>query len=186
MLAAALVGYRRGWLPRSFDALVMLPLGTSAVIVGFGFLVSLDTPPLDLRTSILLVPIAHALVALPFVVRAVVPVIRSIDPRLREAAAVLGAPPWRAWREVDGPIVARAALVGAGFAFAVSLGEFGATLFIARPDTITMPVAIYRLLGQPGAANFATAMALATLLMVLTTVTMLLVERLRGEGPQVF
>ena len=186
LLAAALIGYRRGWLTRSVDALVMLPLGTSAVIVGFGFLVSLDTPPLDLRTSILLIPIAHALVALPFVVRSTVPVIRAIDHRLREAAAVLGAPPWRAWREVDGPILARAALVGAGFAFAVSLGEFGATLFIARPDTITMPVAIYRLLGQPGAANFATAMALATLLMVLTTVTMLLAERLRGEGPQVF
>ena len=59
LLAAAVVGYRRGWLARSLDALVMLPLGTSAVIVGFGFLVSLDTPPLDLRTSILLIPIAH-------------------------------------------------------------------------------------------------------------------------------
>jgi thiamine transport system permease protein len=186
LLAAALVGYRRGWLARSLDALVMLPLGTSAVIVGFGFLVSLDAPPLDLRTSILLIPIAHALVALPFVVRSTVPLIRAIDHRLREAAAVLGAPPGRAWREVDGPILARAALVGAGFAFAVSLGEFGATLFIARPDTVTMPVAIYRLLGQPGAANFATAMALATVLMALTTVTMLLSERLRGGGPQSF
>jgi thiamine transport system permease protein len=120
------------------------------------------------------------------VVRATVPVIRSIDERLREAAAVLGAPPWRAWREVDAPILARAALVGAGFAFAVSLGEFGATLFIARPDTLTIPVAIFRLLGQPGAANFATAMALATLLMLLTAVTMLLAERLRGGGPQAF
>ena len=63
---------------------------------------------------------------------------------------MLGASPARVWREVDAPIVARAALVGAGFAFAVSLGEFGATLFIARPDTPTMPIAIDRLLGQPG------------------------------------
>ncbi len=154
MFAAVVIGYRRGWLSRSLDALIMLPLGTSAVIVGFGFLVSLDTPPLDLRTSLLLIPIAHALIALPFVLRAVVPLIRSIDDRLREAAAVLGASPSRAWREVDGPILARGALVGAGFAFAVSLGEFGATLFIARPDTVTIPVAIFRLLGQPGAVNF--------------------------------
>ena len=186
LLAAAAVGYRSGWLSRSVDALVMLPLGTSAVIVGFGFLVSLDTPPLDLRTSVLLIPIAHALIALPFVLRAVVPVIRAIDDRLREAAAVLGASPSRAWREIDAPILARGALVGAGFAFAVSLGEFGATLFIARPDTVTIPVAIYRLLGQPGAANFATAMALATVLMLLTAVIMLCTERLRGSGPQVF
>jgi thiamine transport system permease protein len=186
LFAAVVVGYRRGWLPRSLDALIMLPLGTSAVIVGFGFLVSLDTPPLDLRTSILLIPIAHALIALPFVMRAVVPTIRSIDDRLRDAAAVLGASPSRAWREIDGPILARGALVGAGFAFAVSLGEFGATLFIARPDTVTIPVAIFRLLGQPGAANFATAMALATVLMLLTATAVLLIERLRGGGPQSF
>jgi len=186
LLAAVVVGYRRGWLSRGLDALIMLPLGTSAVIVGFGFLVSLDTPPLDLRTSILLIPIAHALIALPFVMRAVVPTIRSIDDRLREAAAVLGASPGRAWREVDGPIIARGALVGAGFAFAVSLGEFGATLFIARPDSVTIPVAIFRLLGQPGAANFATAMALAVVLMILTATAVLLIERLRGSGPQPF
>jgi thiamine transport system permease protein len=186
LLAAIAVGYRSGWLSRSLDAVVMLPLGTSAVIVGFGFLVSLDTPPLDLRTSIWLIPIAHSLVALPFVMRAVVPLIRAIDGRLREAAAVLGASPTRAWREVDVPILARGALIGAGFAFAVSLGEFGATLFIARPDTMTIPVAIYRLLGQPGAANFATAMALASVLMILTTVVMLLMERSRGTGAQAF
>jgi thiamine transport system permease protein len=186
MLAAIAVGYRRGWLARSLDALVMLPLGTSAVIVGFGFLVSLDAPPLDLRTSILLIPIAHSLIALPFVVRAVVPLIRAIDDRLREAAAVLGAPPRRVWREVDGPIVARGALIGAGLAFAVSLGEFGATVFIARPHTFTMPLAIYRLLGQPGAANFASAMALATVLMALTALSMSAIERLRGGGPAAF
>ena len=186
LCAALVIGYRRGWLPQAFDALVMLPLGTSAVTVGFGFLITLDAPPLDLRTSVLLIPLAHTLVALPFVVRAVAPVIRSIDPRLREAAAVLGAPPRRSWREVDGPIVARAALVGAGFAFAVSLGEFGATLFIARPDTPTLPVAIYRLLGLPGATTFAQAMALSTILLLLTAVSVLLIERLRGAGPSPF
>jgi thiamine transport system permease protein len=186
LLAAVVVGYRRGWLSRSIDALIMLPLGTSAIIVGFGFLVALDTPPIDLRTSILLIPIAHSLIALPFVVRAVAPVIRSIDDHLREAAAVLGASPARAWREVDAPILGRAALVGAGFAFAISLGEFGATLFIARPDSLTIPVAIYRLLGQPGAATFATAMALATVLMVLCAGSVLVIERLRGSGPQPF
>ena len=138
VMAALVVGYRRGWLARGFDALVMLPLGTSAVTVGFGFIVALDRPPLDLRTSPLLIPIAHSLIAMPFVMRAIVPVARSIDPRLREAAAVLGARPRRVWREVDVPILARAILVGAGFAFAVSLGEFGATLFIARPDTPTI------------------------------------------------
>jgi thiamine transport system permease protein len=186
LAAALVVGYRRGWVPRTFDALVMLPLGTSAVIVGLGFLVALDQSPLDLRASILLVPIAHSLVALPFVVRAVSPVVRSIDPRLREAAAVLGAAPRRAWREVDAPIIGRAAFVGAGFAFAVSLGEFGATLFLARPETTTVPVAIERLLSRPGPLAFGQAMALSTILMALTAVAMIVIERWRAPGTSGF
>ncbi len=185
-MIALVVGYRSGWLPRSFDALVMLPLGTSAVIVGFGFLIALDQPPIDLRASVLLIPIAHSLVALPFVVRAMAPVIRSIDPRLREAAAVLGASPRRVWQEVDAPLVTRAALVGAGFAFAISLGEFGATLFIARPDTPTVPVAIDRLLSHPGPLNFAQAMAMSTILMGLSAASMLIIERWRTPGSQAF
>jgi thiamine transport system permease protein len=184
LCAAIAVASRRGWLSRALDTLVTLPLGTSAVIVGFGFLVALDLGPVDLRTSVVLIPLAHALIALPFVLRAVAPIVRSIDPRLREAALLLGASPSRAWRAVDAPILARGAAIGAGFACAVSLGEFGATLFIARPESTTIPVAIYRLLGQPGATTFATAMALATILLALTALVMLLVDRVRvpGEG----
>jgi thiamine transport system permease protein len=164
---------------RFLDGLLSVPLGVSAVTLGFGFLITLDTPPLDLRTSPLLVPIAQALVAIPFVVRIVGPVLRSIDPRLREAAATLGANPGRVWREVDLPIVARAAGVAAAFAFAISLGEFGATTFIARPAEPTLPVMIFRLLDQPGAQNFGAAMAASTILMALTVVSVLGIERFR-------
>ena len=178
LMAAVVIAYRRGRASRWFDALLMLPLGTSAVTIGFGFLVALDAP-IDLRASWVLIPLAHALVAVPFVVRTVVPVMRSIRTRLREAAAVLGAPPHRVWREVDLPMVARAAAVGAGFAFAVSLGEFGATAFIARPDTPTMPLAIFRFLGQPGALNFGRAMAMSVVLMVVTAAAVALIDRFR-------
>jgi thiamine transport system permease protein len=182
LLAASVIAYRRGWPARGFEALLMLPLGTSAVIVGFGFLISLNNLPVDLRVSPLLIPIAHALVALPLLVRATVPVMRSIDDRLRQAAATLGASPLQAWREIDLPIIGRAMLIGAAFAFAVSLGEFGATLFIVRPDTPTMPIAIYRLLSQPGTLAFGEAMAMAVLLMVVTGTAVALVDRLRGEA----
>jgi thiamine transport system permease protein len=178
-MAAVAVAGRRGRSGQPIDIVLMLPLGTSAVTVGFGFLVALDEPPLDLRTSPVLIPIAHALVAVPFVIRVLVPVLRSIDERLREAAAVLGAPPRRVWWEVDLPIVARAVAVAAGFAFAVSLGEFGATLLIARADTPTLPVAIFRFLGQPGAVNFGQAMAMSTILAAVTAVAILGIERLR-------
>ncbi len=178
LMASTVISYRKGRIGSWFDVLLMLPLGTSAVTIGFGFLVALDRP-IDLRTSPFIIPLAHSLVAVPFVVRSAVPVMRSVRRGLRDAAAMLGAAPFRVWREVDLPLVARAAAVGAGFAFAVSLGEFGATAFIARPDTPTVPVAIFRLLSQPGAGSFGQAMALSTILMVLTTIAVLLIERLR-------
>ncbi|QOV47786.1 iron ABC transporter permease [Streptomyces chromofuscus] len=181
LAAVALTRRDAGRFVRGFDALLMLPLGVSAVTVGFGFLIALDEPPLNLRASWILVPLAQALVGVPFVVRTMLPVLRAVDVRLREAAAVLGASPWRAWREVDLPMVRRALLVAAGFAFAVSLGEFGATVFIARPDRPTLPVAVARLLGRPGDLNYGQAMALSTILMVVCAVALLVLERLRTD-----
>jgi thiamine transport system permease protein len=181
LAAVALTRRDAGRFVRGFDALLMLPLGVSAVTVGFGFLIALDEPPLDLRSSWILVPLAQALVGVPFVVRTMLPVLRAVDTRLREAAAVLGASPWRVWREVDLPLVRRALLIAAGFAFAVSLGEFGATVFIARPDNPTLPVAVARLLGRPGDLNYGQAMALSTILMVVCAVALLVLERLRTD-----
>jgi thiamine transport system permease protein len=165
-----------------FDGLFMLPLGVSAVTVGFGFLITLDKPPLDLRGSALLVPIAQALVALPLVVRILVPVLHGIDDRQRQAAASLGAGPLRAALTVDLPTLWRPLLASAGFAFAVSLGEFGATSFLVRPETPTLPVVIYRLIGSPGAANYGAAMAASVVLSATAALTVLVVERLRVPG----
>ncbi len=181
LMAAAVITGRDGGLSRWFDLTLMLPLGTSAVTIGFGFIVALGWP-VDLRASFWLIPIAHALVAIPFVVRSTVPTLRSIPGELRESAAVLGASPGRVWREIDLPVVARAALVGAGFAFVVSLGEFGATSFIARPSTATVPIMIYRLLSRPGPASLGMAMALSVVLAAVTAGVVMFIDRARvGE-----
>ncbi|RLC98436.1 MAG: iron ABC transporter permease [Chloroflexi bacterium] len=182
VIGAYLLAERGSRLSRWLDPVFMLPLGTSAVTLGFGYIIALDRPPLNLRTSPLLIPLAHTLVAFPFVVRAVLPVLRGIHPHLRESASVLGASPARVWREIDLPIVGRALLVGAVFAFTISMGEFGATSLIARPQMPTMPVAIYRFLGQPGALNYGQALAMSTLLMLVCAVGFLGIERFRyGE-----
>ena len=176
-LASLVVVHGRRAASRAFDLGMMLPLGASAVTLGFGMLIALDEPPLDLRSSRWLVPVAHALVGVPFVMRTVVPTLRGIDRRLREAAATLGASPARVRREVDLPIAARALAVGAGFSFAVSLGEFGATSFLPRnPDRMTAPLALFRLLGTPGETLRGQAMALAVVLMVLTAASVLAIE----------
>jgi thiamine transport system permease protein len=166
---------------RVFDGVLMLPLGASAVMLGFGFIIAFDQAPVDFRAEPWIVAVVQALVAIPFVVRIVVPTLRAIDERQREAAAVLGAPPGRVRREIDLPIAARGLAVAAGFAFAISLGEFGATVFLARPDRPTLPVAIFRFLGRPGELNAAEAYALAVVLMVVTAVSVFLVERFRGR-----
>lgn len=167
----------RGW-----DALLLLPLGVSAVALGFGILIAFDTDPVNWRATFWMVPVAQALIALPFVVRALVPALQAIGPRVREAAATLGARPWQVWRHVELPMVWRSLLVALGFSFAISLGEFGATLFVARGDHPTVPIAIYRLLGTPGEANQGQAMALAAILIVVTATIILVTDRWRRPG----
>ena len=157
------------------DGFFMLPLGVSAVTLGFGFLITLGS----FRESPLLVPIAQALVALPLVVRTLVPVLGGVDDRLRQAAASLGAGPLRQFLTVDLPVVWKPLLAAAGFAFTVSLGEFGATSFLARDDHPTLPVVIFRLIGHPGAMNYGMALAASVVLAATTAVIMLIVERLR-------
>ncbi len=181
-LTAAMLARARGWFGRLLDPVVLLPLGTSAVTLGFGYLLALGQPPLNLRAAPVLVPIAHTLVAFPFVVRTLLPVLRGINPDWRAAAAVLGADPWQVWREVELPIIGRALIVSAVFAFTVSMGEFGATLLVARPEYPTMPLVIFRLLGQPGALNYGQALAMSTLLMLVCTAGFLLIERFRAGG----
>lgn len=151
-----------------WDALIMLPLATSAVTLGFGYVITLNAPPLNLRDTLIIVPIAHSLVAFPFVVRCVLPAIRQVPRNLREAATLLGASPFTVWRRIDFPLIRRALAVGAIFAFSISMGEFGASSFLTRPHTPTMPVAIFRFLSQPGDVNYGQAMAMSTILMLVT------------------
>lgn len=159
-----------------------LPLGVSAVILGFGMIVAFDAPPLDLRGSVPLLVAAQALVALPFVVRILTPALREADRGPREAALVLGATPWKVQLEIVLPIMWRSVLTAAVLAFAVSLGEFGATVFLVRADLPTMPVMIARLLGQPGSTSIAHAAAMATILALVTVGAGALIERLRPFG----
>ena len=165
---------------RVLDTGIMLPLGTSAVTIGFGLILAFDTPPFDWRAAPLLIPLGHALVATPFVVRLLLPTLRSIDPQLRAAAASLGASPIRAWREIDLRFSARPLLTAAGFALAISLGEFGATTFLTRRGRATLPIAIEQLLNRPGALLHAQGFVLATVLATLTIGVIGAVEALRG------
>ncbi len=176
-LAAYATAGKSRW-SRLSEPIWALPLGASAVTLGFGFLIGLPT----LRSSWIMIPLAHSLVAFPFVVRTITPALRSIRSNLREAAEVLGADAGRVWREIDLPILGRAMLIGGAFAFAISLGEFGATAMLARAEMPTLPYAIFRYLSQPGSLNYGQAMAMSTVLMFVVALSLVAIDRFRfGE-----
>ena len=164
------------------EGLSLMPLGISAVTLGFGTFITLR---LTLENTQILVPAVQAVVALPLVTRAMLPVLRSINPRLREASATLGAGPWRTLLNVDGRMALRSLGVAIGFGFAVALGEFGATSFLAAGQNQTLPLLIERLINRPGAGNYGMAMAASTVLGVVTGGIMALCDSLGGATPGV-
>ena len=159
----------------------MLPLGVSAVTVGLGYLVILSSMPREVATSPAVVPAVQALIATPLVIRILVPAMGLVDPRLRQAMSTLGAGPLRVWWTVDLPIIKRSLCAAAGFAFVIAIGEFGATSFVARPDTTTVPVLIGTALSRPGSGNFGTAMACSVMMLVVTALVVALIELVRRD-----
>ena len=167
-----------------WDAIIMLPLATSAVTLGFGYIITLNKPPLNLRDSFLLVILAHTLIAFPFVIRTLLPSLRRIPATLREAASLLGASPLQVRLTIDLPLLAKALLAAAVFGFAISMGEFGASTFVTRPQTPTLPVAIFRYLSRPGELNYGQAMAMSVILMLVTGLAFIILEKLQATGEQ--
>lgn len=177
---------RSGKLTRLLEPFLMLPLGASAVILGLGFLITFNRPPWTSGPFPILIPIAHSLIALPFVVRTILPAIQGIPNSLREAASVMGAKPWKVLREIDLPILLRAVIVSLAFSFTISLGEFGASSLLANARTPTIPVAIFRYISQPGALNYGQALAMSTLLLLTSAAGSLLIEKIRLPGEELF
>jgi thiamine transport system permease protein len=143
-----------------------LPLVVSAVTFGLGLIIAFDQWPVNWRSQWWLIPVVHTVLALPLAVRAIQPALHAIPIDLSQAASSLGAHPWRSWRYVELPLLQPALVRAAGLSAAVSLGEFGATSFLSRNDTTTIPIAIAQLLGRPGDVTSQSAFALAALVVM--------------------
>lgn len=164
------------------DVAITLPLGASAVTLGLGFIVTFNHAPFDVMHFPLLIPLAHTLVALPFTIRTIQPALASIPESIQNAASVLGASRWKVWHKVELPLIRREIFVASVFAFTISLGEFGATTFLARPDLPTLPVAIYRYLSMPGDLNYGQGLAMSTILLCLCAAAIFLLEKFQSSG----
>ena len=166
---------------RLLESVTASTLTVSSVTLGLALIITFDTPPFDLRSWWLITPIAHVLVALPIVVRTITPVVASIPVGLSHASATLGASPLRSWLGVQWPLARPAVLAAGAMSFAVSIGEFGATSFLTRRSSETMPVAIDRLLGRPGDLNQLGAYAMSSILIVVCALAVMLLDR-RSAG----
>lgn len=184
-LAAVALHRAHGVVGAIGSAVSLIPLGISAVTLGFGYLIVLASLPYEIAASPAVIPLVQALIAIPVVIRIMMPALESVPVRLRHAATTLGATPFRVFATVDLPIVGRSMGAAGGFAFVMALGEFGATSFLARADATTLPVLIGSALNRPGAENLATAMAASVVLVIATVVAVVVVEafRPRSEVP---
>jgi thiamine transport system permease protein len=159
------------------DLVFLVPLGVSSVVLGFGFLVSFDSSWFPLRSSWLIVPLAQALIALPMVIRLVYPALVSIGKEPIEQASLDGASSWQIWRFVESGMIKGVLLTAAGYAAIISVGEFGASSFLAYGSEGTIPTLLFRLIARPGEQNYGMAMAVSAILIVFVLSVMLLLSR---------
>ncbi|MGA0835955.1 MAG: ABC transporter permease [Ilumatobacteraceae bacterium] len=174
LLSACSVAYNNNF--RFISGLTTLPIVISAVSIGLGIIITFDTQPFDWRGAQLMLPLAHTLVALPLVMRIISPVLQAIPDSLRQASSVLGASPRQTWLNIDFKIIRRAAISAAAISATVSIGEFGASSFLARRGAETLPVMISRLLSRPGDSLQSQAFALATLLVMFSLVIIFVID----------
>lgn len=158
------------WWPRFVSFLSTAPMVISSVTLGLGLIIAFDQWPVDWRSQPWLIPVTHAVIALPLATYVLIPATRAIPSELRMAAASLGSGPLRTWVRVDLPLLMPAIRRASGLCAAVSLGEFGATSFLSRSGSMTIPLAIGQLVNRPGDVLPQSAFALATITIVMCAV----------------
>jgi thiamine transport system permease protein len=186
MAVAAVIAFVLGtlisWLlvrtkQKLLDLVFLVPLGVSSVVLGFGFLVSFNADWFPLRSSWLIVPLAQALIALPMVIRLVYPALVSIGKEPIEQASLDGASSFQIWRFVESGMIKGVLLTALGYAAIISVGEFGASSFLAYGSEGTIPTLLFRLIARPGEQNYGMAMAVSAILIVFVWSVMLLLAR---------
>ena len=186
MAVAAVIAFVLGtlisWLlvrtkQKLLDLVFLVPLGVSSVVLGFGFLVSFDADWFPLRSGWLIVPLAQALIALPMVIRLVYPALVSIGKEPIEQASLDGASSLQIWRFVESGMIKGVLLTALGYAAIISVGEFGASSFLAYGSEGSIPTLLFRLIARPGEQNYGMAMAVSAILIVFVWSVMLLLAR---------
>lgn len=181
------------------DAAVHLPLVLPPVVTGYALLLLFaPSAPLGAALAEMGLPLAFrwtgaalaaGVMAFPLMVRPMRLALEAVDPKLTEAAATLGRPPWSVWARVTLPLITPGLLAGVTLGFAKAFGEFGATITFAASipgETRTLPAAIYAFLQVPGGEASVVGLVAVAVAVSLTAVVLSdvvarrLARRLRG------
>jgi thiamine transport system permease protein len=158
------------------ELLMVMPLGISTVVLGFGYLITFTNSTIPLRESWMVVPLIQSVMAVPLVTRIIYPALLAIGDQQLETAALDGAGAWKIWWEIEAPQIRSAISTAAAFAGLVSIGEFGAASLLAFGDQATLPTVLYTLVSRPGGHNYGMAMAVSVLLILFTFLIVLVVS----------
>ncbi len=171
-------------LARILDVLTMLPFAISSVMIGLGVMLGMIRIDAEFFYSFWPTPaLAHIMITTPFVVRIMLPALRSIEPAYDECAKTLGITKWRRFTEIKLPLLKGSILVATIFTLAMSLGEFGASWVVTRnSDWTTLPVMIDSLRSIPykNSLTAPAACAVSSVMMGITLILFTWAEKFRS------
>lgn len=155
--------------------MIVLPMATSSVSLALGLFLQYKTTFLYSEATWILIVCAHILISIPFATRTMMNAYNRINPELITVSSTLGASEWQIFRKIEFPLMKRGILVGALFTFAISVGEFGATLFLARGEFGTLSLAISKLVTT---RNMQLPASMATILILFTLICFYLIQKI--------
>jgi len=172
-------------LARLLDVFTMLPFALSAAMVGLGVLLGIIKLDVSSAYQFWALPsLAHIMLTTPFVVRIMLPALRSLDNSYDENARVLGMDEFSRFIKIKIPLLKGSIIISSIFVIAMSLGEFGASFIVAKnSDWTTMPLLIdaWRAKPMKDPLSAPASNAVATVLMVITMGLFMFAERFRNN-----
>jgi len=171
---------RYKWPGKSFySALILLPLGVSSITLALGIIRAFKSLSFFYYNEWLFILIAHVMIGYPFAMRAIANSLQKVDPDLLDASQSLGASKFITFFYVELPLIIPGVIVGGIFAFAMSIGEMAATLFLAPPEFSTMTVSIYKYISV---RKYTVASAMGSILIIISMTAFILLRYIGKKG----
>ncbi|MGH6919750.1 MAG: ABC transporter permease, partial [Geminicoccaceae bacterium] len=182
-----LIGYlltrRENAVTGALDGTLMIPYIVPGVVLGLGFVVTFNEPPVVLTGTASIIILIIFIRRLPYAVRSSASILRQIKGSIEEAAISLGAPPGRAFLRVTLPLMLPGIVAGALLSFITAINELSSSLVLYVGRTMTMPVRIYLSVLD---GEFGTAAALSTILLVTTGLAVFIIFRVSETKESTF